>query len=292
MVGYYAHALPGSIKKGLAAYTLFTEAVLPFALFLPRWRFLFVGPLVLLQVGIALTGNQATHNLLVLLLVILLLPATTFSFLRPRPSNDVDQPSRHTRRTCWVYALPRAAFALVLFVASLGHFSWTLRSHRDVPTPVRWAMQATAPFFAVSHYGAFASMTTNRPELVIEGSQDGVSFREYHFPFKPGQVTKRPRWSAPYQPRLDWQMWFAALGRPTDSPWLHILLLRLLEGSHDVLWLFDGDPFLGQRPRYLRVQLYPYRFSTIAEKRATGAYFVRQAPLPFISPVGLTVEKP
>ena len=87
-------------------------------------------------------------------------------------------------------------------------------------------------------------------------------------------------------------MWFAALGRPSDSPWLEILLLRLLEGSKDVLWLFESDPFAGRKPRYLRVQHYQYRFTNLRQKQETGAYFTRESPLPFISPVGLTVADP
>jgi hypothetical protein len=82
------------------------------------------------------------------------------------------------------------------------------------------------------------------------------------------------------------------MGKPSDSPWLEVLLLRLLEGSPDVLWLFDHDPFAGQRPRYLRITHYQYRFTTLAEKQQTGAYFVRHSPLPYVSPVGLTAADP
>ncbi len=292
VVGYYAHALPAVFKKALVVFTLAAELLVPFLIFIPRSRVVALFPTVLLQVGIAATGNYGYFNLLVLLVALLLVPPDWLSRLRPTPAADRDDPSHLTTRPSLFWGLPRLLFAAVLFASSLGHFLWTVRFRTAVPPPIHQAMKLTAPLQAVSHYGPFASMTTTRPELAIEGSLDGQTWREYSFRYKPGDVTRSPRWNAPHQPRLDWQMWFAALSRPSDSPWLEILLLRLLEGSPDVLWLFESDPFGGRKPNYLRVQLYQYRFTTLREKQTTGAYFVREAPLPFISPVGLTVGEP
>jgi len=296
---FYAHALPFVVKKALSAATLVVEAVVPFLLFVPRLHRVALALFVGLHVGIALCGNYGYFNVQVLVLSLLLAPVAWFAFLRPNPvaapageDGEADAPSQVSRRPSFLYGVVRLAFALLVFAASLGHFLWTLREKNDVPALLRVPMKLCAPVQAVSHYGPFASMTTARPELVIEGSQDGVTWREYSFPWKPGDPKRRPRWNAPYQPRLDWQMWFAALAKPSDSPWLHMLLLRLLEGSQDVLWLFESDPFAGRRPNYLRVQLYPYRFTQPAEQRQTGAYFVRDTPLPFISPVGLTTADP
>ena len=84
------------------------------------------------------------------------------------------------------------------------------------------------PLHIVSTYGLFAVMTTERDEIVIEGSNDGVEWREYEFRYKPGDVARRPRWNIPHQPRLDWQMWFAALDDPRRLPWFPRFLERLL----------------------------------------------------------------
>ena len=88
-------------------------------------------------------------------------------------------------------------------------------------------------------------MTTERPELVFEGSNDGTDWREYEFPYKPGDLSRRPRWVAPHQPRLDWQLWFAALDPPEDSPWVGTVCELLLRGDGAVLGLFSKNPFPG-----------------------------------------------
>lgn len=292
LLGYYAHALPSLIKKALVVCTLVCETLLPPLFFIPRLRPYLLVPTALLQVGILLTGNYGYFNLQVLWLSLLLVPPHWLSRLQPVPAEVGDEPSQLQQPRHLLTALPRLLGALILLTASLGHLLLTLRTEQTLPTPIRRAMQVTAPIHAVSHYGPFAAMTTTRPELIIEGSQDGQTFREYTFRYKPGDLHRAPRWNAPHQPRLDWQMWFAAMGKPSDSPWLEVLLLRLLEGSPDVLWLFDHDPFAGQRPRYLRVTHYQYRFTTLAEKQQTGAYFVRHSPLPYVSPVGLTAADP
>jgi hypothetical protein len=115
-------------------------------------------------------------------------------------------------------------------------------------------------------------MTTERRELVIEGSLDGTDWRPYRFPFKPGDPAERPRLAAPYQPRLDWQMWFAALGTPRQAPWIFDLVQALLEGREPVLRLVDA-PFQGQTPKSIRILSYRYRFTTAKERAATGNWW-------------------
>jgi hypothetical protein len=103
-------------------------------------------------------------------------------------------------------------------------------------------------------------MTTERPEITVQGSNDGEHWLDYEFKYKPGPLWRRPPWVAPHQPRLDWQMWFAAL-TPVDAvPWFRPFCLRLLEGSPDVLALLAHNPFRDRPPRYIRAQLYRYRF--------------------------------
>ena len=114
------------------------------------------------------------------------------------------------------------------------------------------------------------------PEIIVEGSDDAVNWREYGFKYKPGDVMRRPLWNFPHQPRLDWQMWFAALGTAQDNPWFSMFLQRLLENSPDVTALLGNNPFPGKPPVYVRALLYEYRYTTPEEKAATGAWWVRQ----------------
>ena len=119
-------------------------------------------------------------------------------------------------------------------------------------------------------------MTTTRPEIIVEGSDDGRQWHEYEFRYKPGPVSGRPRWNIPHQPRLDWQMWFAALGGPSDAQWFSGFLLRLLENSPPVLSLLANNPFPDHPPRFVRAILYDYRFADAATHAATGQWWVRR----------------
>ena len=119
-------------------------------------------------------------------------------------------------------------------------------------------------------------MTTERREIVIEGSADGAHWLEYEFPWKPGAVTRRPRFVAPHQPRLDWQMWFAALDPDGAEPWLAGLVRGLLDGSPEVLSLLDSNPFPAAPPRYVRLVSYRYRFTTSADRSRSGAWWSRE----------------
>jgi hypothetical protein len=122
-------------------------------------------------------------------------------------------------------------------------------------------------------------MTTARPEIVIEGSRDGEAWKEYGFRYKPGDPGRAPRWVAPHQPRLDWQMWFAALEAPPE--WFAVLLERLLDGSPDVLALLQTNPFPEGPPRYVRALLYEYRMTDLPTRRRTGAWWTRTALGPY-----------
>jgi hypothetical protein len=142
-------------------------------------------------------------------------------------------------------------------------------------------------FEIVNSYGLFATMTTTRPELVIEGSDDQVNWREYSFRYKPGELHRGLPQIAPYQPRLDWQMWFAALGDVQENQWVKNLLYRILTGEPSVLGLLDPPPF-NSPPRYIRVTLYDYSFTTPAERARTGAVWRRTLRGNWFGPVSLS----
>jgi hypothetical protein len=133
----------------------------------------------------------------------------------------------------------------------------------------------------------FAVMTTARPEIVVEGSEDGIAWRPYEFKYKPGDLNRAPPWVAPHQPRLDWQMWFAALSDYSTNPWFLMLGRRLLEGSPEVLALLETNPFPERPPRYVRAQLYEYRFTDLEMRRATGAWWRRELVGSYLPVMGL-----
>ena len=132
-----------------------------------------------------------------------------------------------------------------------------------------------APWEIVNPYGFFAVMTTERAEIIIEGSDDGQNWREYSFPYKPGELHRGLPWIAPYQPRLDWQMWFAALGTYPENSWFTGLARGLLAGEPAILGLLNAPPF-AHPPRYLRALLYDYQYTTPQERSRTGAVWQRQ----------------
>jgi hypothetical protein len=143
------------------------------------------------------------------------------------------------------------------------------------PSPVVKLLDSIRPLRIVNAYGLFAVMTTTRAEIVVEGSDDGATWSAYEFKWKPGNLNRRPAFVAPHQPRLDWQMWFAALSSYRQQPWFASFLGRLLQGSPDVLALLEKNPFPDHPPRYIRSVVYDYRFSDFKTRRETGAWWVR-----------------
>src|SRR5262249_14638557 len=136
----------------------------------------------------------------------------------------------------------------------------------------------------------FAVMTTTRPEIIVEGSNDGQTWLPYTFKYKPGDPKRRPQFVAPHQPRLDWQMWFAALGAYRENPWFVNFCVRLLQGSPEVLRLLESNPFPNAPPRYVRAMVYDYRFSNIAERRKEGVWWKREFKGEYLPPVSFRQE--
>jgi hypothetical protein len=146
------------------------------------------------------------------------------------------------------------------------------------PSFVNAAIAPIGPFGIVNQYGLFANMTTTRPEISVEGSNDGETWQAFVFRYKPGPLNRAPGIIAPFQPRLDWQMWFAALSSYRQNPWLIRFMQRLLEGSPPVLDLLASNPFAstGKPPRFVRAIVYDYQFTTSAERSRTGNWWKRE----------------
>ena len=136
-------------------------------------------------------------------------------------------------------------------------------------------LAGVAPLRSVNGYGLFRVMTTERSEIVIEGSADGLTWTEYPFSWKPGALARRPGFVQPHMPRLDWQMWFAALDPRGEAHWLFALVDRLLENDPLALRLLDGNPFPGEPPDVIRLVMYRYRFTT-PDEETSGDWWARE----------------
>jgi hypothetical protein len=159
-------------------------------------------------------------------------------------------------------------------------------AHKHLPA-VGALTRAINPLLIVNPYGLFITTTTTRPELVIQGSDDNLHWRDYALPYYPGPVARAPSWNIPHQPRLDWQMWFAAYGNATDNPWLIALLQALLEAQPQVMSLMGPNPFPDHPPHAVRIALYDYRFADPAIQARTGQWWTRRETGLYFPPVSL-----
>jgi hypothetical protein len=247
-LAWYAHQLPLWFQKASTATVLGVELIAPWFVLGPRrLRVIAFALLAGLQLLIALTGNYAFFNVLAIALCLCLLDDGVF-----RSDGTGSRVGPVRRVATMIFAVITVPVSLMTFAGSLGV--------GFAPPFVREAADFIAPFRSVNGYGLFAVMTTTRDEIVVEGSNDGERWQAYEFPFKPGDPNRRPPWVAPHQPRLDWQMWFAALTSYADARWFHNFCLRLLEGSPQVLALMAFNPFRDAPPKYVRGVLYRYRF--------------------------------
>ena len=284
-LAWYAARLPQWLLVGGTAATLAVEMGIVFLIFMPRRPRAFAGCcLLLFQSLILLTGNYNFFNLLSMLLCVFLFDdAALRGVLPPRLASWAQRRAPRPGRAATLIA---TALALTVVPVGLDRI-WQTWTRADMPVAATIAA-AISPLLIVNPYGLFAVMTTTRPEIVIEGSIDGQTWREYVFRYQPGPLNRAPSWNVPHQPRLDWQMWFAALGDARSNPWFSHLMLRLLEGSPPVLALLETDPFPDHPPKSVRAKLYEYRFADRGAHTATGQWWVRQLVGWYLPQVSLT----
>ena len=271
-IGWYAQQLPHSFHAATAAYTLLAELLICWLMFLPkRSRLIAFALTTPLQLAIILTANYAFLNYLVLFLGVLLLDDGILRIAKV--SASAETPSSSTRWRTKVATVILATHALTTTVMFMIP---------SFPTAV-----FLAPFRIANSYGLFAVMTRARYEIEYQGTTDGKTWITYPFRFKPQDPKKAPGIYAPYQPRFDWNLWFASLGSWQSDPWTVNVEERLLESEPSVLSLFLGDPFHGRRPIAVKSVLWRYWFTTRAERRATGAWWNRE----LIGPYGPTLNR-
>jgi hypothetical protein len=164
----------------------------------------------------------------------------------------------------------------VVTLSVCGTLLWVTNTQQRPIQPFDALVRLAATLGIVNGYGPFAVMTTERREIIIEGSNDGTTWLHYEFKYKPGDPAKPLSWNIPHQPRLDWQMWFAALGDESRNAWLLRFMEKLHSGSEPVLSLLQHNPFPGHPPRYVRASLYRYYFAKPEERSATGQVWQRE----------------
>ena len=285
-MAWYIYQFPPMFHRVSVGFVFFVELLIPFLILAPRrLRVSAAFAIALLQALIALTGNYAFFNLLTVTLCLFLFDDAFFrrhlqGRLLNRIPQSVSESSKHplVRRSCFVL------YAMILFVSGFELVSTFSNIHWS---PTDKVITALAPFEIVNTYGLFAVMTTTRAEIILEGSNDGTTWLAYEFKYKPVDPVRCPPWVAPHQPRLDWQMWFAALGDYRNNPWILHVMARILEGSPEVLKFMRNNPFPKAAPRYVRATLYHYHFTTANERKSTGRCWSREVKGEYVPAVSI-----
>lgn len=318
-IGWYVQHLPHWFHAGAVGYTFVVELGVCFLMFLPRrWKIVCFFIVTPFQISIILSANYTFLNYLVLCLGFLLLDDRFLRWSLPErwkylglsadtkslphePASTAlpEQPAPHTlpgapaqspqhlssvRRWTSAVKLVIAGVSLgtVFYVTSFELLSM-LSTNRLPDAPAR----ALEPFRIANQYGLFAVMTHERYELEFQGTTDGVNWTAYPFRYKPQDVTKAPGIYAPYQPRFEWNLWFASLANWRQNIWVVETEARLLRNDPDVLALFAANPFASAPPQKIRVVVWQYWFTTMAEKHSTGNWWKRK----LLGPYAPSLEK-
>ncbi len=282
-IGWWAHQLPAQWRRVACGAMFAIELGLPFFVFGPRrLRHVAAASLLLLQLVIALTGNYGFFNLLAVALCVPLLDDAALLALVPQRLRSRATPAEETPRAVRTELARVAALAggtlralLALALATLGAAEGVARvdPQRRIPDWIERARDFASPFRSVNHYGLFAVMTRERGEIVLEGSADRVEWKAYRFRYKPDDVHRAPGILIGHMPRLDWQMWFAALSDWRRTNWFHSFERGLLRGEAPIEALLASNPFPADPPRYLRSRFESWRFTTLAERAESGDWW-------------------
>ena len=293
-IGWYAHHLPHWFHLGTAAFTLALELVLVWVAVLPRrFRIALFWLVTPLQIGIIITSNYAFLNYLVLALGILLLDDKHLAVFLPRrlrgeagratdkTAASISVMDQGVRHSSW--AVLRGAFSSVglwvaaffqiwVFYAIAAQLIWMIVPQAPLPTS---PVSSLEPYRIANRYGLFAVMTRGRYEIEFQGSNDGNTWTPYPFRYKPQDPRAAPGIYAPYQPRFDWNLWFASLDNWQQNRFVIYAEEKLLTGSPSVLSLFAGNPFSNPPPTQVRAVVWQYWFSDRADKNQ-GSWWRRE----------------
>jgi hypothetical protein len=278
-LSWYAHRLPRPLHRLEVFGNHVAQLVMPFGLFLPQPIPVVAATLMILTQGYLLvTGNYAWLNALTIIVVVAAVPDAAFGPLAGSVSAGV------TVAPAWFIGLVLAVAAMTVVLSW-----WPVRNMLGGRQLMNYSFN---PLHLVNTYGAFGSITRERLEIIIEGTDSArpdeeAEWREYEFIGKPGDPRRRPPQIAPYHLRLDWLMWFVPLSPAYAADWFPRLLERLLENDTGILRLMRHNPFPDAAPRWVRARYVRYRFSGWRERRRTGAWWVREPAETFMPPVRL-----
>jgi len=281
------HFLPGWAHKLGVLFNHIVELAAPFLMFAPwrRARFVAGAMMAALQLVLIASGNLSFLNWLTLVPILACFDDSLWRRLLPRALVARAERARAAARQSRAQGVVAAALGFTVVVLSIPAVRNLLSPHQAMNTSF-----TRLPL--VNTYGAFGSVGRDRDQLVFEGTTDEeitptTVWRAYAFKCQPGDPARRPCWMSPYHYRLDWLLWFAAMGTPREYPWAVHLVWKLLEADPTTLGLIAADPFGGARPRALRVDLYRYRFAP----RGTRDWWVRERIATWLPPVSLDNEE-
>ena len=322
-IGWYAAQLPHGFQAAVALATLTLEVGLVWLMFFPRrFRLVLFFIVTPFQLGIILTANLAFLNHLVLSLGVLLLDDRFIQRVLGRVKGWF-QPAQQMgaaaglgpeapdpaalaagvaasdegwsrSRARWLSSRRRlsiVATGVILIWIFYATFIELLTMFAGrLPVPLA-PVAALEPFRIADQYGLFAVMTTARYEIELQGSNDGQTWVAYPFRYKPQRLDEPPRYFAPYQPRFDWNLWFASLGTWRQYTWVVRAEVLLLQNDAAVLALLAGNPFARAAPKEVRAVEWQYWFTDLKTRRATGAWWRREfrglyAPVIELAPEG------
>jgi hypothetical protein len=264
------HFLPHPVLQFGTAWTFVVELIAPFFAFWPRWGRIIAGILMVsFQLTLIVSGNLSFFNWLTILPALACFDDRFWATFLPvrwvvwaRQAQDARIPSLPMTVTSWAVA---GVIGLLSILPAINLLGWHLDSEGN------WARgqamnTSFEPFGLVNSYGAFGTVGRERPVIVFEGSNSddpatATDWKEYPYVGSPWDPKLMPPMIAPYQPHLDWQLWFAAMGSPSEYPWTVNLIWKLLHNDPATLGLFAGNPFLDHPPKYIRAVLYKYRFA-------------------------------
>jgi hypothetical protein len=284
-LSWYFHRLPRSLHKVEVAANHFSQLVVPFALFCPQPIASIGAALVVVtQLWLVLSGNFSWLNWAAIVLAFAAVDDASLRWV----FGSFHHPS-FAATPGW-YAVVVLGVCALLVVLSY----WPARNLLSRRQLMNAGFNS---LHLVNAYGAFGSITRHRDEIVLEGTDartvdDTTVWRPYEFKGKPGDPRRRPRQFAPYHLRLDWLMWFAAMSSPRAHRWFPALVVHLLEGDRRTTRLLRNNPFPQQPPVMVRALLYRYRFTTLRERRETGAWWERSLIGEYLPPVSLQAHRP
>jgi hypothetical protein len=282
-LSFYLHQMPAWFHRGEVLFNHFVELVVPWFVFGPRRLRHAAGAfLVAFQALLILSGNLSFLNWLTIAVCLSCFDDGVWARLLPERLRERAQAlAAHTD------AGPSRRFAERALAVVIGALS--VNPVLNMLSPGQLMNATFDPFELVNTYGAFGSIGRERNEIVLQGTDDAdpgpeARWIDYEFKCKPGDVDRRPCVVSPYHYRLDWQMWFAAMSRAEDEPWLLHLVDKLLRGDPGVLGLMADGPFRRAPPRYIRAELFHYEFSRPGE--GGRAWWRRTRLGPYLPPLG------